>query len=87
MSPLEFHLAAKGHMAKHWNQWDMVRHQMYTVASTVKSKRKLPKITIWFPLPNDKDTHNEEGIKEMFSKLKEKLKAHGNKRATGSNNG
>ncbi len=84
MSPLEFYYASKGYMNKYWKEWDMVRHQMYTVASTVPSKKKLPRLRAWFPLPTDGNTHEESDVKEMFRKLKEKI--NGNKRTTGTNN-
>lgn len=85
MSPLEFYYASKGYMNKYWKDWDMVRHQMYTVASTVPSKRKLPRLRAWFPLPTDGDAHAEGDVREMFRKLKEKI--NGNKRTTGKDNG
>lgn len=83
MSPLEFHYAAKGYMNKHWKQWDMVRFISYNIKATIPSRRTLPKITAWMPLPIDTESHNENDVKEMFAKLKEKIKAHGNKRTTG----
>lgn len=79
MSPLEFHYAAKGYMNKYWKQWDMIRHQMYTTASTIQSKKRLPNIRRWFPLPIDGADHQESEVKEMFKQLKEKIKANGNK--------
>ena len=82
MSPLEFYYASKGYLNKYWKEWDMVRHQMYTVACTVPSKKKMPRIKAWFPLPTDRATHHESDVKEMFKKLKEKIKAHGSKRTT-----
>ena len=86
MSPLEFYYASKGYMNKYWKQWDMVRHIMYTTASTVPSKKKLPKISKWFPLPIDVNTViSSERANEMFKILKEKM--NGNKRATSENNG
>ena len=73
-------------MNKYWKQWDMVRHIMYTTASTVPSKKKLPKISKWFPLPIDVNTViSSERANEMFKILKEKM--NGNKRATSENNG
>lgn len=86
MSPLEFYYASKGYVNKYWKEWDMVRHQMYTVASTVPSKKKLPRLRSWFPLPTDKQIGiDNDTAKEMFRKLKEKI--NGNKRTTGKNNG
>jgi hypothetical protein len=74
MSPLEFHYAAKGYWNKHWQQWDMVRHQMYTVAGTVKSKKRLPKLSIWFPWPIDNNTGiSNERANDVFKMLKEKI--------------
>ena len=86
MSPLEFYYASKGYMNKYWNEWNMTRHQMYTVASTVRSKKKLPRLQKWFPLPIDKSTGIDgKTANEMFRKLKEKI--NGNKRTTSENNG
>ena len=44
------------------------------VAGTVKTKKRLPKLSTWFPLPIDKESHAEDDIQDMFTKLKEKLK-------------
>lgn len=68
-------------MDKYWKQWDMVRHQMYTMASTVPSKKKLPRLKKWFPLPIDKDSGIDSSkATEMFARLKEKIKSDGTKR-------
>ena len=80
MSPLEFHYASIGYLNKHWKLWDMARHQMYVTANTIPSKKKLPNIRSWFPLPIDGAVHEESEIKDMFAKIKEKLKQDGNKR-------
>lgn len=74
MSPLEFHYASKGYLRKQWQEWDRTRHVMYIVAGTVKTKKRLPKLSTWFPLPIDKESHAEDDIQDMFTKLKEKLK-------------
>lgn len=79
MSPLEFYYASKGFSDRTWREWDMTRHIMYTVASTVPSKRKLPKMRIWFPLPSDGEAHGENDVKAMFAQLKERIKEHGSK--------
>lgn len=43
---------------------------MYVTASTVPSKKKLPRMKAWMPLPNDKSTHSVDEIKEMFKMIK-----------------
>lgn len=70
MSPLEYYYASKGYSEKHWDEWDKVRHIMYVTASTVPSKKKLPRMKAWMPLPNDKSTHSVDEIKEMFKMIK-----------------
>lgn len=61
-------------MDKYWKQWDMTRHTMYMIAGTVPSKKRLPKLSTWFPLPIDTEAHGEDDVKDMFNKLKEKIK-------------
>ena len=82
MSPLEFYLASKGYLDKYWKQWDMVRHIMWTTASTIPSKKRMPNIKKFLPLPIDKVGGIEsDKAKEMFNILKENLKSgqHGKK--------
>lgn len=79
MSPLEFYYASTGFMDGYWGEWDMVRHIMYTIASTIPSKKKLPKMRFWFPLPSDGVLKGESDIKSMFERLKKKLESHGRK--------
>lgn len=44
----------------------------YTMASTVPSKKKLPKMTKWMPLPSDRETEmGEDKVMDLFKKLKE----------------
>lgn len=77
MSPLEFYLAAKGYNHKILSQWEHTRHISYTVAKTVPSKRKLPSMQRWMPLPTDKvgsGISNERAL-SIFEKLKEKKDA------------
>lgn len=73
MSPLEFHYACNGHMNKYYKDLEQTRLIAYTIASTVKTKVKIPPITKWMPLPNDKHQINESDIKRMFQLTKEKM--------------
>lgn len=59
-------------MNKYYKEVEQSRLIAYTVASTVKTKHKLPPITKWMPLPSDKNTSNisDERAKELFKKLK-----------------
>lgn len=80
MSPLEFYYASNGYLNKKWDAWNRTRHEMYTVASTVKTKKRLPKITKWFPLPIDRlntPDIKEERLLEIFKQLKEE-RSNGN---------
>lgn len=83
MSPLEFHYAAQGYMDKYWKEWDRTRHIMYTIAGTARSKKKLPKISKWMPLPIDRMSEgvsNERAI-HIFDVLKKNMQQDG-KRTT-----
>lgn len=63
-------------MNKYYKQLEQTRLISYTVASTVPSKKKLPPIHRWMPLPTDKSKGiSNERAKEMFKILKEQ---HGN---------
>lgn len=42
-------------MNKYYKDVEQTRLVAYTIASTVKTKRKLPPITKWMPLPSDKN--------------------------------
>ena len=76
MSPLEFYYASKGFLNKYYKQLEQTRIIAYTTASTVQSKKKLPKMTKWMPLPSDSDTGiTNERAKEIFNIIKSK---HGN---------
>lgn len=70
MSPLEFHYACNGYMNKHYKGLEQTRLIAYTVASTVKTKRNLPPITKWMPLPSDKMTSSisDKRANEIFKK-------------------
>ena len=80
MSPLEFHYACKGHLNKYYKELEQTRIIAYTVASTVPSKKKLPPMNRWMPLPTDKNNvvSNTRAL-EIFKRIKEKNKAHGSK--------
>lgn len=46
----------------------------YTTAGTVPSKRRLPKMTQWLPLPTDKGQQiSEDRIKQMLKQAKAKI--------------
>lgn len=74
MSPLEFHYACKGYMNKYYKELEQTRLISYNIACTVRRKTPIPKITIWMPLPTDKDKVSEAEIKKMFQLTKDKLK-------------
>lgn len=62
----------------------------YTMASTVPSKKRLPKMTRWLPLPTDKEKEmDDDKVNDLFKKLKEhdrnkkkKLKGNGSGKST-----
>ena len=84
MSPLEFYYASKGYMQKYWKEWDRTRHLMYTIASTIPSKKKMPHINRFMPLPIDrKGGITADRANDMFEQLKKKLNG---KRITGKDN-
>ena len=72
MSPLEFHYACNGYMSKHYKALEQTRLIAYTIASTVKTKRKLPPITKWMPLPSDKQMSKISDTRalEIFKQFK-----------------
>ena len=42
------------------------------MASTVPSKKRLPKMTRWLPLPTDKEKEmDDDKVMDLFKKLKE----------------
>ena len=59
-------------MNKYYKGLEQTRLIAYTVASTVKTKHKLPSITKWMPLPIDKHTSGITDSKalEIFKKYK-----------------
>ena len=74
MTRAEFFCKAQGYQNKQWRKWEHTRTMAYTTASTVPSKKRMPKITNWMPLPTD-DLSNKlsnDRIKGMFDKLKER---------------
>lgn len=73
MSPLEFYYSSFGYMEKYWKQWEMVRMIAYTTASTVPSKKKLPKINRWMPLPIDTVSGEMDisAARELLNKLRD----------------
>ena len=72
MSPLEFHYACNGYINKYYKEVEQTRLIAYTVASTVKTKQKLPPITKWMPLPSDKQINkiSDERALEIFKNFK-----------------
>jgi len=59
-------------MNKYYKEIEQTRLIAYTVASTVKTKHKLPPITKWMPLPSDKkmSTLSDARALEIFKQLK-----------------
>lgn len=78
-------MAAVGYNNKVIQMWERTRFESYTVASTVPSKRKLPPIQKWMPLPNDGEDISDSRIKGMFEKLKNRKDA--GKRTGSKDNG
>lgn len=74
MSPLEFYYAVKGYNRKKEEQWQHTRFIGYYTVSTIPSKKKLPPIQKWFPLPSDKITISDDRIKKMLNLAKNKIK-------------
>ena len=72
MSPLEFYYAANGYMNKYYKCLEQTRLIAYTIASTVKTKRKLAPISKWMPLPSDKNVSSisDSRASEIFKKYK-----------------
>lgn len=72
MSPLEFYYASKGYFNKYYKELEQTRIIAYTTASTVPTKKKLPPMHKWMPLPNDIDSGmSGERANEIFKKLKQ----------------
>ena len=83
MSPLEFYYASTGYNKKVLKQWEHTRHISYTVAGTVPSKKRLPPITRWMPLPTDRGNGiSPSRAKAIFENLKKQTDA----KRTGSYN-
>lgn len=59
-------------MNKHYKELEQTRLIAYTVASTVKTKHKLPPITKWMPLPSDKQMSKISDTRalEIFKQFK-----------------
>lgn len=59
-------------MNKYYKEMEQTRIIAYTVASTIKTKQKLPPITKWMPLPSDKTTSKISNSRalEIFKNLK-----------------
>lgn len=72
MSPLEFNYACNGYMNKYYKGLEQTRLIAYTVASTVKTKRKLPPINKWMPLPSDRNISNISNSRalEIFKQIR-----------------
>lgn len=71
MTRAEFFCATNGYQNKEWKKWEHTRVMAYTTANTVMSKKKLPKMTKWMPLPNDAEMNklSDKHIKSMFDKV------------------
>ena len=71
MTRAEFYLKAKGYNRKQVKEWEHTRLLAYTVASTVPSKKKLPKMTKWMPLSTDSETEiGKDRIQKMLEKVR-----------------
>lgn len=71
MTPLEFYYASKGYMNKYYKDLEQTRLIAYTVASTIPSKKKLPPMNRWMPLPSDKQGGiSSSRALELFNKIK-----------------
>lgn len=59
-------------MNKYYKEVEQTRLIAYTVASTVKTKHKLPPIAKWMPLPSDKNISKISNARalEIFKLLK-----------------
>ena len=59
-------------MNKYYKELEQTRLIAYTVASTVKTKSKLPPITKWMPLPSDKQMSKISDTRalEIFKQFK-----------------
>jgi hypothetical protein len=69
----EFILTLRGWQKKGWKEWEKVRLIAYVQASSNnRSKRKLPKIERWMPLPLDKEGREiqSEQLKTVFEKAR-----------------
>lgn len=75
MTRAEFILTMIGFERKQSKIWEHTRFLSYTVASTVRSKKKLKKITDWLPLSIDKHRKQSFEADEMREKW-QKLKAN-----------
>ena len=75
MSWKEFFLTAKGFYKKYWNEWEQTRLIAYTTATTVQSKKRLPSMRKWMPLPSDKQytvSYDQAKMNDVFEALKNK---------------
>lgn len=73
MTRAEFILTMVGFERKQAKKWEHTRLIAYTVASTVRSKQKIKKITDWLPLSIDaerKQTFEADEMREKWQKLK-----------------
>jgi len=75
MSWREFFLTVKGYDNKKWKEWEHTRLISYTIASTKRTKKRLPSMRKWMPLPTDKSTDrtfDEDKMNAVFEALKNK---------------
>lgn len=60
-------------MNKYYKELEQTRILAYTTASTVPSKKKLPPIHRWMPLPSDRDKGlSNDRAKEIFKLISKK---------------
>jgi len=83
----EFILLTRGWQRGTWKKWEHTRLIAYVQATTNnKSKRKLPKMEKWFPLPTDKEGNEFEAEKYKVIFEKARLK-HAHNGSTPGNKG
>lgn len=73
MTRAEFIIKSKGYHKKQMEKWEHTRFLGYQTISTIPSKKKLPGITKWMPLPSDEGVNiSKDRIKLMLEKAKQK---------------
>lgn len=74
MTRAEFFMASNGYHKKQLEKWEHTRFLGYQTISTIPSKKKMPPIKKWMPLPTDNQIEiSEDRIKQMLNRAKEKV--------------